>query len=134
MGSHDPFGHLQHKLWPKERPGVWLPTTGSHESTQFPCMQVVCDMSLESSRRGLQLWFRLHLDRKSTQDLIVLQSCKTPSFSDFGTPIWESRDKKPLGCHSRRMVQSILYGGRWWLPTNPGCGESCESKVACGSS
>jgi hypothetical protein len=21
MGSHDPFGHLQHKLWPKERVG-----------------------------------------------------------------------------------------------------------------
>jgi hypothetical protein len=24
MGSHDPFGHLQHKLWPKERLGVKL--------------------------------------------------------------------------------------------------------------
>jgi len=22
MRSHDPFGHLQHKLWQKERPGV----------------------------------------------------------------------------------------------------------------
>jgi hypothetical protein len=22
MGSHDPFGHLQHKLWKKERLGV----------------------------------------------------------------------------------------------------------------
>ncbi len=22
MGSHDPFGHLQHKLWQKERLGV----------------------------------------------------------------------------------------------------------------
>ncbi len=22
MGSHDPFGHLKHKLWPKERSGV----------------------------------------------------------------------------------------------------------------
>ncbi len=22
MGLHDPFGHLQHKLWQKERPGV----------------------------------------------------------------------------------------------------------------
>jgi hypothetical protein len=42
MGSHDPFGHLQHKLRPKERPGVklavWLPTTESRESTRFPCM------------------------------------------------------------------------------------------------
>jgi hypothetical protein len=24
MGSHDPFGHLKHKLWPKEGPGVKL--------------------------------------------------------------------------------------------------------------
>jgi len=22
MGSHDPFGHLQHKLWQKERSGI----------------------------------------------------------------------------------------------------------------
>ncbi len=25
MGSHDPFGHLKHKLWPKEGPRVKLP-------------------------------------------------------------------------------------------------------------
>jgi hypothetical protein len=24
MGLHDPFGHLKHKLWPKERSGVKL--------------------------------------------------------------------------------------------------------------
>ncbi len=24
MGSHDPFEHLKHKLWPKERSGVKL--------------------------------------------------------------------------------------------------------------
>ncbi len=24
MGSHDSFGHLKQKLWPKERPGVKL--------------------------------------------------------------------------------------------------------------
>jgi len=24
MGLHDPFGHLKHKLWPKERPKVKL--------------------------------------------------------------------------------------------------------------
>jgi hypothetical protein len=24
MGAHDPFGHLTHKLWPKERLGVKL--------------------------------------------------------------------------------------------------------------
>jgi hypothetical protein len=38
MGSHDSFGHLKHKLWPKERSGVklalWLLTTKSWESTR----------------------------------------------------------------------------------------------------
>jgi hypothetical protein len=37
MASHEPFGHLQPKLWAKEGPGiklaVWLPTTKSREST-----------------------------------------------------------------------------------------------------
>jgi len=59
MGSHDPFGHLKHKLWPKERSrvklAIWLPTTKSQESPQFPCVQVACDILLESFRWGLQL-------------------------------------------------------------------------------
>jgi hypothetical protein len=40
--------------------------------------------------------------------------------------------KKPFGYRCRGGAQRILYGGRWWLPSNPGCGESCESKVARG--
>jgi hypothetical protein len=35
---------------------------------------------------------------------------------------------------SRGMLRRILYGGRWWLPPSPGCGESSESKVARGLS
>jgi len=35
MGSHDPFGRSEHKLWPKEGPRVklpiGLPTTKSQE-------------------------------------------------------------------------------------------------------
>jgi hypothetical protein len=91
-------------------------------------------MPLESSRQGLQLRFRPHLDQRSTQEVIVLQSCRTLNLGDFETSIWESRDKKPFGCHSPGEVQSILYGGRWWLPPSPGHGESCESKVVRGSS
>jgi hypothetical protein len=97
MGSHDPFKHLQHKLWPKERPGVklaiWFPTTESQESTRFPCVQVACNTSLENSRRGLQLWFTPYPDRRSTPKVIVLQSCRTPILGNFGTPTWESWDK-----------------------------------------
>jgi hypothetical protein len=47
MASHEPFRHLQHKLWSKEGPGVklavWLPTTKSRESTRHRCVQMECD-------------------------------------------------------------------------------------------
>jgi hypothetical protein len=42
MASHEPFGHLQNKLWLKEGSGVklavWLPTTKSRESTRCRCV------------------------------------------------------------------------------------------------
>jgi len=41
MGSHDPFGHFKHKLWPKERSGVkltiWLPTIKSQDRPDSLC-------------------------------------------------------------------------------------------------
>jgi hypothetical protein len=73
MGLHDPFGHLKHKLWPKERSGVkfaiWFLTTKSQELPWFPCMQVACHIPLESSRWGLQLYFRPHLNRSLQKNL-----------------------------------------------------------------
>jgi hypothetical protein len=94
MGSHNPFGHLKHKLWPKERPAIkltiWLPTTKSQELTRFPCVQVACNISLESSWRALQLVFRLHPDRRSAHKVIALQSCRSPNFGNFGTLMTKS--------------------------------------------
>jgi hypothetical protein len=118
----------------RESNSIWLPTTESRESTWFPCMQVAGDTSLESSRRRLQLWFRPHHNWRSALEVIISQSYEPLILIDFGTPTWESRDKKAFRCPSRRVVQSILYGGRWWLPPSPGCGESCESRVAHGLS
>jgi len=90
MGSYCSFGHLKHKLWPKEGLGVKLPislpTRKSQESTRFTCLQTVCDIPLESSRRGLQLFFRLHLDPRSACRVMGLQSCGNPNIGDFGTP------------------------------------------------
>jgi hypothetical protein len=138
MGSHEPFGHLQHKLWQKESPGVkltiWLPTTKSQESTRPRCVQVVCNTPLESSQWKLQVCFRLHLNRRFEQKVITPQSGRNPNWYSFGTPLWKSRDKKPFGCRCYGETQRILYGGRWWLPPSPGCGESCESRVARGLS
>jgi hypothetical protein len=61
------------------------------------------------------------------------QSPGSANQDNFGTPIWESREKVPFGCSLGGELQKILYGGRWWLPPSPGHGELSESKlpVAC---
>jgi hypothetical protein len=139
MASHWPFGHLQPKLWAKERPGVklavWLPTTKSRESTSSRPPNWEWNMSLERSRRGLQVWFRPRCDQTSQSGVISSQSSGTPpgtvsgQFRDnFGTPTWESREKEQFGCSLGRVAQRILYGGRWWLPPSPGRGVSCGPK------
>jgi hypothetical protein len=102
MGLHDPFEHLKHKLWSKQKPGVklavWFPTTKSQESTRFPCVQVACAILLESSQWELQLCFKLHLNRKFSHKIMAPQNCKSHNFGNFEIPIWESRDKMPFGC------------------------------------
>jgi hypothetical protein len=111
---------------------VWLPTTKSRESTRPRCVQVECDTPLESSRRELQVCFRLHPNRRSKQRVMTLQSGRSLNRDNFRTPPWESRDKKPFGCRCRGEAQIILYGGRWWLPLSLGHGEFYESRVARG--
>ncbi len=138
MASHESFGHLQHKLWSKEGPGVklavWLSTTKSQESTRSQCMQMECNTSFESSRGELQIWFRPRPDLNSGREVMNAQSPKSSNRDSFGTPFRESREKEPFGCKCGEKLQIILYGGRWWLPPNPGRGESSESKVARGLS
>jgi hypothetical protein len=104
MGLHDPFWHLKNKLWPKEGLGVelaiWLPTTKSQESSQFPCVKVACCIQLKSSWQGLQLCLRPDLNRRSAEKVMGPQSCESPT--------WESWDKMPFGCGPRGEAQNIL--------------------------
>jgi hypothetical protein len=58
------------------------------------------------------------------------QSCKSPNWDNFRTPLGSPETKKPFGCRCRGKAQIILYGGGWWLPLSPGHGESCEFRVA----
>jgi len=138
MALHEPFRHLQHKLWQKEGPGVklavWLPTTKSRESTRRRCVKMECDTPLKSSQRELQVGFRPHPNPRYEKRVMNSQSLGSPNRDNFGTPPWESRDKKPFRCVCRGVMHIILYGGRWWLPPSPGRGESCESRVARGLS
>jgi hypothetical protein len=85
MGLHDPFGHLKHKLWLKEKSKVkltfWLPTTKSQESTRLPHVQVACDILLKSSRQGLQLCF-------TSQSKVCTQSYRAPKSRE--SQFWDS--------------------------------------------
>jgi hypothetical protein len=114
MALHEPFGHLQPKLWAKEGPGVklavWLLTIKSRESTSSRRPMGKCDMVLESSRGELQLWFRSCFNRTLQSGDMSSQSLETPTWDSFGTPPWESREKEPFGCSLHGELQSILYG------------------------
>jgi len=137
MGSHCSFGHLKHKLWPKEGPwvklSIWLSTRKSQESTRFTCLQTTWDIFLESFRQELQLCFRPHLDPRSSRKVMGLQNRMSPSYRDFGT--LESRERKTIWMWALWRGAEYTIRWRWWLPPSPGCGESCVSAlpVACSS-
>jgi hypothetical protein len=67
MTLHEPFGHLQHKLWSKEglrvKLAIWLSTTKSWESTWSRCVQVECNT----------LWKSLKENYKFALDLIPIK-------------------------------------------------------------
>ncbi len=139
MALHGPFGHLQHKLWQKEGPGVklaiWLPTTKSRESTRPRCVQVECDTPLESSQGGLQICSRPHLNQRSEQKVMTSQSPRSLNRDSFETPPWESRNKKSFGwgATERHKVYYMEEGGGFpwvWVVVNQ---VNLELLVACPS-
>jgi len=85
------------------------------------------------SKRATRL-LQTHPNQRPEQKVMDAQSPGSPTRDNFKTPPWESREKVPFGCGSHGELQRILYGGMWWLPPNPGRGESSESEVACGLS
>jgi len=88
----------------------------------------VASKSVTRRWKALQLWFKPRPDPSSRRGAMSVQSPGTLTWDNFGTLTWESREKEPFGCSLGGELQSILYGGRWWLPLSPGRGESCVSK------
>jgi hypothetical protein len=125
---------VERRAGPGVKLAVWLPTTKSQELTWSRCAQVECDTPLESSREELQVCFEPCLDRRLGREVMNAQSPGSPNWDSFRTPLWESREKVPFGCRCGEVMQRILYGGRWWLPSRSSCSESSESKVAHGLS
>jgi hypothetical protein len=128
MASHEPFGHLQPKLWAKEGSGikltVSLPTTKSRESTSPRRLQKECDKALENYRGELQLWFRPHSNRRSELGNMSSQSLGSPTRDSFGTPPWESREKNAIRMwFPRSNAKNTIWGkavaspesGPWWV-------------------
>ncbi len=99
MGSHDPFGNLKHKLWPKKRSRVklpiWLATIKSRESPRFHRVQMVCDILLENSWQGLQFCFRSHLNRSLHAKLWAHKIMGVPVVKMLGLPLGNPETK----CH-----------------------------------
>jgi len=83
LGSHHPFGHLKHKLWPKERLGVklaiWLPTTKVGNRPNF----LVC------KGRATYHWRALNEGYNFSSDLISIGGLHTklwgPKFTGVPT-------------------------------------------------
>jgi hypothetical protein len=132
MALHEPFGHLQHKLWSKERPGVkpgvklavWLPITKSRESTRSRCVQVECNTPSESSWGELEVCLRPHSNQRFELGVMSSQSLESPNQDSFRTPLWESQDKKAIWMQVPwRGVENTIWGkvvaspesGPWWV-------------------
>jgi hypothetical protein len=123
MGSHDPFWHLKHKLWPKEGPGVklvvWLLTTKSRESTQFPFLQVTCNIPLESFQQGLQIYFRSHLNQRSAHKIMVASQLWQIWDSHLGVlgqkAIWMWVSWRSIEYTIRGKLVASPKSGPWWV-------------------
>jgi len=101
MGLHDPFGHFKHKLWPKEgsivKLSIWLPTTKSQESPQFPYVQVLCNIPLKSSQWRLQLCFRPHFIQRFARKIMSPKVVKVLVMGISRLPLGSPRTKWHLG-------------------------------------
>jgi hypothetical protein len=135
MASHWSFGHLQLKLWAKERSrvklAVWLPTIKSRESTRSRCALGECDTALKSSQRGLQVWFRPRPDRRPGREARMSQSPGSPKPGQFRDSTLGVPGKSAIRLQVRRrgtkntigrMVVAPPKSGLWcvmWVRVSP---------------
>jgi hypothetical protein len=60
---------------------------------------------------------------------MCLQSCRSPSWGNFGTPTWGPKTKNHLDVAPIESYKIYHKEGRWWLPPSAGYGESCVSEL-----
>jgi hypothetical protein len=137
MGSHDPFGYLKHKLWPKKM--------GKKSSWQFDfrALKVVSRPDLLAWRwHATHLWKALDESYNFSLDLISFKGSKKKLWAPkvARDPISgilgldDISNKMAFGCWPCDQALRILKWGRWWLPPSLGCDVSCEFVFVNGSS
>jgi len=95
MGSHDPFGHLKHKLWPKEK---------SEIDPIYVCVGWVWHIVGKLSTRATTLL------QTSSQSEVYTRSYGPPKLQE--SQLWQFLDSKmPFGCGPRGKAQSKGEGG-----------------------
>jgi hypothetical protein len=132
MASHWSFGDLQPKLWAKEGPGVklavWLPTTKSRESTSSRHSIWVCNIALEISWWGLQLWFRPRCNRTLQSGVMAVQSSRSPAGIISGLHFGGPGNLRHLDVACMASCKEYYMGEGGGFPPSSGRGESCVSK------
>jgi hypothetical protein len=74
---------------------IWLPTTKCLELTQFPNMQAMYNIPLESSWPGIQLCFRPHCNQRSTREVMRPKVAGVWAMGISGLPLGNPMTK----CH-----------------------------------
>jgi hypothetical protein len=87
---------------------IWLLTTKSWKSTWLLHVQATFDIPLESSRQGLQLFFRPCLNRRFSCKVMGAQIVEVLVVGISRLPSGSPETKKPFGCDPRGKVHSIL--------------------------
>jgi hypothetical protein len=120
MSLHDPFGYLKYMLWPKKGSGIKLSIffliIKSQKLPQFTCIQVASYISLESSRWELQLCFRPHLNRRSTQEVMGLKNRGSHNLGILGqNNIWVQASWPGTKNTIRGKVMVSPKSKPWWV-------------------
>jgi hypothetical protein len=115
MGSHDPFGHFKHKLWPKERSevklAIWLPTTKSQESPWFLMFKWRATYHWKSLDEGYNFAFDLISIRDVHKKLWAPKIAWVPTLGTSGLGSLETKWHLGVGPVAKHKIYYKGEGG-----------------------
>jgi hypothetical protein len=99
VGLHCSFGHLKHKLWPKEgsevKLAVWLLTIKNRELTQFTCLQRACKYHWKAPNKSYKFAFNDISIKGLFTKLLPSKVAGVPTWVILGLPLGSPGTK----CH-----------------------------------